>query len=282
MFEKGATVDSPGIDGYSEVPLQAPCGLGVESVEWTPISGLSGAPVVLITDPDGTGAGASAFADVDDYGTITNIHVTSPGWNYTRATATLYYRSGNVIATFNCTLSEQKSGGLTKVGTGKFGLRCQNTYTGATVVKQGTLKIECDDAIDSRSALVLAGGTLDLNNHSQKFSSVSGTSGSIINGTLGLTGLVVDVAEAAAGRYPTVSAPVAFDEGAEVTLLNPEAASARRSYTLADFAGGVSGDISLSAESAAALPDGADAWKLTTGGTRLRLVKNGGLMIIMF
>ena len=284
-FEKGATLNvGSSYTASSPIPIETPVGKGVESIAWTPISGLPGSPLVVITDPDGTGEGASAFADVDDFGTITNVHVTSPGWNYTRATAKLYCGScvdGNIVATFDCVLKDQKSGGFTKTGGGVFTINCTNTYTGATVVKGGTIKLGCDDAIDSRSALVLAGGTLDLDSHSQKFSSVSGTSGSIINGTLGLTGLTVDMNDAVARTYPTISAPVAFSAGAELTIVNPEAASARNSYTLANFAGGVSGDIVLSAESAAALPGGASEWRLTTSGNVLKLVKNIGMMLIV-
>ena len=70
--------------------------------------------------------------------------------------------------------------------------------------------------------------------------------------------------------------------GAELTIVNPEAASSRNSYTLANFAGGVSGDIVLSAESAAALPGGASEWRLTTSGNVLKLVKNVGMMILVF
>ena len=284
-FERGATLNVGSLyTASSQIPIEAPVGKGVESISWTPMSGLLGSPLVVITDPDGTGEGASAFADVDDYGTITNIHVTSPGWNYTRATAKLYLGRvlpENLVATFDCVLKDQKSGGFTKTGTGTFTTSCTNTYTGATVVKGGTLKLGCDDAIDSRSALVLAGGKLDLDGHSQKFSSVSGTSGSIINGTLGLTGLTVDMNDAVAKTFPTISAPVAFSAGAGLTIVNPELASSRNSYTLADFAGGVSGDIVLSAESAAALPGGASEWRLTTSGTRLRLVKNVGIMILV-
>ena len=280
-FERGATLEV-GVEGYTYVPIQAPVGKGVDSVAWTPVSGLPGAPVVKIEDPDGTGAGASAFADVDDYGTITNVHVTSPGWNYTRATAKLYTENNVLVATFDCTLKEQVSGGFTKTGNGTFTFYATNTYTGATVLKNGTLKLGNDDVINSRSALVLSGGTLDLDGHSQTFSSVSGNSGSVVNGTFGLTGLVVDVTEAVAGRYPTVSAPVAFAPGAEVTLANVDAAAPQRGFTLANFTGGVSGGIVLSAESAASLPGGAGEWKLVTSGSRLKLVKNDGIMIIVF
>ena len=280
-FERGAIIET-GVSGYTDVPIQAPVGEGVDSVAWTPVSGLPGAPVVKIEDPDGTGSGASAFADVDDYGTITNVHVTSPGWNYTRATAKLYTENNVLVATFDCTLKEQVSGGFTKTGNGTFTFYATNTYTGATVLKNGTLKLGNDDVINSRSALVLSGGTLDLDGHSQTFSSVSGNSGSVVNGTFGLTGLVVDVTEAVAGRYPTVSAPVAFAPGAEVTLANVDAAAPQRGFTLANFTGGVSGGIVLSAESAASLPGGAGEWKLVTSGSRLKLVKNDGIMIIVF
>ena len=284
-FERGATVNvGSGYSASSPIPIEAPVGKGVESVAWTSISGLPGSPLVVITDPDGTGEGASAFAEVDDYGTITNIHVTSPGWNYTRATANLYLGRAvpeNLIATFDCVLKDQKSGGFTKTGNGTFATSCTNTYTGATVVKGGTLQLGCDDAIDSRSALVLAGGKLDLNGHSQKFSSVSGTSGSVINGTLGLTGLTVDMQDAVAGIYPTLTAPVSFAAGAEVSILNAEAETGRHSYTFADFTGGVNGDIALSSEAIAALPSGNGIWQLKFMGSKLKLLRIKGAAFIL-
>ena len=284
VYEKGATLGVR--SGYGPatiyVPISAPEGLGVASVAWTAISGLPGTPAVIITDAGGTGEGASAFADVDDYGTITNIHVTSPGWNYTNAKANLYCGGSTPIATFDCTLAPQVSGGLTKTGSGTMTLYCTNTYTGATTVKGGTLKLAAPDVIDARSELILDGGTLDLNDMAQTFSSVGGTSGTILNGTLRLSGLKVDMAVAAAGTYPTVTAPVAFAPGAEVSVLNASGIGSRHSCVIADLQGEVTGTIELSAEAADDLAAAAGGnWALQKVGTRLRLARVSGTAVIV-
>ena len=279
-FEKGATIEI-GDSGYTYVPIQAPYGKGVESIAWSPVSGLPGAPVVVIEDPDGTGAGASAFADVDDYGTITNVHVTSPGWNYTRATAKLYSEIGILVATFDCTLKEQKSGGLTKTGAGRLELRCQNTYTGDTVIKGGTLKLMCEDAIDARSALVFAGGKLDLDSHSQTFSSVSGSAsaGDILNGTVTLSGLAIDFAKALAGDISTIDfTNMSFAPGAMVSLTGYDIAAldGRKQVELFNFTAGGAPSEELTLDPEIELPKG---WGLLQTRHGLKIAKHRGIVI---
>ena len=66
---------------------------------------LVGPPLVTIS---GDGAGASAFALFDDMTrAVTNIVVTSPGWGYTEATATL--SAGGLANAYTCavTLEDQ-------------------------------------------------------------------------------------------------------------------------------------------------------------------------------
>jgi autotransporter-associated beta strand protein len=51
------------------------------------------------------------------------------------------------------------SGGITKKGLGVLTLKQPNTYTGNTIVNQGTLQLGVSNAIANQSSLVLAGGT---------------------------------------------------------------------------------------------------------------------------
>jgi autotransporter-associated beta strand protein len=274
-FEKGAVLELPN-NCSSAVPISAPTGKGIKSISWSPLSGLSGSPVVVISDEDGVGDGASAFAFVDESGTVTNIQVTSPGWNYTSAKARLYCNRTKLLAEFDCVLEEQVSGGLTKTGGGAFTMNATNTYTGATVLKGGKIVLGHPDVIDARSELVLDGGTLDLNGMKQTFSSVRGAAGSVVNGTLGLSGLRVDLSDAVAGRYPEIGVPVVFAEGAEVSVLNVDAGAGRRVFPLADFAGGVDRVPMLSDEALDALPSGDGVWKRAMSGTVLKLYRAKG------
>jgi len=79
------------------------------------------------------------------------------------------------------------SGGLTKIGAGVLELAHANSYTGPTVVSEGTLRSGAVNALGSGSTLLInAGASLDLNGFGQSVSSLSG-SGSILLGAGTLT-----------------------------------------------------------------------------------------------
>ena len=67
------------------------------------------------------------------------------------------------------------SGSLTKEGTGILTLSAVNTYTGATIVNAGTLRVGVTDSVGASSALTVAvGATFDLNGYSDTVGSLAG------------------------------------------------------------------------------------------------------------
>jgi autotransporter-associated beta strand protein len=80
------------------------------------------------------------------------------------------------------------TGALQKTGTNTVTLNAANTYTGDTIIKEGTLKLGASDRISNSSNLNVAGGTLDLNGHSERVNNLTfSNNGSIDFGTTGTT-----------------------------------------------------------------------------------------------
>jgi autotransporter-associated beta strand protein len=77
------------------------------------------------------------------------------------------------------------AGELLKLTGGTVVLLGANTYTGATTVNAGILRLGAAGVIPNASALVVNGGTLDLNNFAQTVGSLSGTGGTIATGGIG-------------------------------------------------------------------------------------------------
>jgi fibronectin-binding autotransporter adhesin len=153
-YAGGATIDTNTRSVTIGQSLLAPTGNGVAVDAFTPITGLLGAPYVLVV---GSGSGATAQALYDpDTGTMTGITVTSPGVGYTDTPTFQIFGGGlSGTTTVNATTFATTSGGLTKTGSGTLTLSGTNTYSGNTRVSLGAL------AITNASALL--NSTLDLN-----------------------------------------------------------------------------------------------------------------------
>ena len=74
------------------------------------------------------------------------------------------------------------------VENGKLTLTGANTYSGATNISAGILQISGSNArLPTATAVVISGGTLDLNNYNQTVASLSGAAGTVDLGTGTLT-----------------------------------------------------------------------------------------------
>ncbi len=188
VFAGGARIETLGTGNILlDQPLRAPVGLGVTSVN-IPAAGTGYIAPPAVTFSGGNGTGATAFAEINlDTGALTAIRVTSPGVGYTTAPAVTLRGGGfTIAATATATLGSFASGGLTKLGTGILNLAATNTYTGPTIVSNGTLRLAAGgQTLTAYTPITLAGGTLDLGGATHtNIRPVTLESGRLINGTV--------------------------------------------------------------------------------------------------
>lgn len=286
VFEKGAVFDTTGSDcGISPGgTFLAPYGKGLESVTLgDTLSGKTfiGPPAVRIV---GDGLGASARCDFDAVnGKVTGIAVTGRGNGYTTAEAQIFYGSCDTpIANLPVVLTENVSGGLTKIGTGTLTLSGASTYTGATVVKGGTLSLGIDNAIAAESKLVLDGGTFNVNNKVQTFSDIACNGGTVSNGKPLVSGLRIDMDEVREGSSRSLDAAL-FDytDNAVFTIDNLTEADMPETggrYVLAKFTNGIPEKLPSFEAVQAKLPS---FWRVRISGTRLLLARDRGILMIV-
>jgi len=185
VFSGGATIDDGGNAVIINQPLQAPNGYGVSTITFTTGgSGYVAPPIVSISG--GAGSNATAVATVTG-GAVTAITVTSPGTGYGASdTLSVGFSGGGASASpptgvaVTVTASPLVSGGLTKQGAGTLTLSAANTYTGVTLVNNGTLRVDGPPVLH-----------LSFDNVSGSTVFNDGTGGSAMNGTLNGTATIV-------------------------------------------------------------------------------------------
>ena len=285
VFAGGATIDTTGVDCEVSVGsgLMSPTGKGVASIaldDAVRSRTFAAPPHVRIV---GDGSGATAVVVFDSVSRrVTGIRVTCPGWDYGTAEAQLIVGK-SMVATLSATLAENVSGGLTKTGLGTLRIAATNTFTGATRVCAGTLRLLADNAFSESSALVLDGGRLDVNGHSQTFSDITCGGGSVVDGDsvgrVDLSGLTVDFASAATGTVKCVDESFfRFADGATLSVENfdpTQIGHARRLYALVRFSKSVPPGLCLPTLD---LPEG---WRLKVRGRQICLVREWGTMLIV-
>lgn len=152
VYSGGATIDSQDNDITIEQPLLVPPGNGVISITGGTGSGYLAPPVVSIS---GDGTGATAVAQIDSSGNITNVLITNPGINYSTATAT-FVGGGGTAGDWTASIgANATTGGLTKLGSGTLTLSGASTYQGPTQIGAGKLAIAAAN-YPSSSALTIS------------------------------------------------------------------------------------------------------------------------------
>ena len=185
LYAGGATVDTDNKNASITLPLLAPTGNGVTYIPLTANGvGYMGRPIVSIIG--GGGSGATAIAEFDpDSLQVTGVTITSPGYGYTSTPTVSFIGGGGTAPTVGTvSIGAVASGGLTKIGLGTLNLSGANTYSGPTIISNGTLRIGSAASLPTNSTVVIAGGVLDLNGFTLTNASINLISGSLINGTL--------------------------------------------------------------------------------------------------
>lgn len=289
VFAGGATLDANGREVSVGVPLEAPTGWGVASIALPSgftTTGWFGPQHVMILGGSGRGAAAITDFNASD-GTISRIDVTSPGQGYAEGdTLTVTIPDSRNSSTLACTatLAPLASGGLTvtngSANAGTVTLNAVNTYTGATVVAAGTLKVGVANAIAaSRAALVAPGATLNLNSLGDLSVDSLGGGGMVANGNVTAAGLAFPAATATNSTL-TLTGSLTLGANASLTVTDvDEATFPKKGLTLLTANGGITGEItSVKGFEATEHPN---LWQAFRVGNSIRLHYASGTAILI-
>ena len=161
------------------------------------------------------------------------------------------------------------TGGLSKQGPGTLTLGASNTYTGATRVEGGTLKLGQNDAINKDSTLIVNDGTFDLAGWNNTFGGVQLLNGTITDSGRDKDGATKGALTLSGGNYDlqdgTVNAILAG--GASVGLTKRD-----RGTVILTAANTYGGETTINAgtlkiQNAGALGDTASGTTVNDGGT---------------
>ncbi len=168
VFRGGVTIDTQAHTTFLPASMASASGNGIYPAGGTlPVGaglGYIGAPLVTISG--GSGTGATAIAEITN-GVVTSVQITSAGQNYAAGDQiTLQFSGGGATtpaSSVNVTLTPSDiaangTGGLTKVGTGTLHLTGNSTYTGDTMISEGTLLVT--GSASGSTARVAGGATL--------------------------------------------------------------------------------------------------------------------------
>lgn len=141
--------------------------------------------------------GAGALRNFSGNNTITgNVTLGWTGGTVTSSAVSIGADAGSTL-TISGNIDGAQS--LTKVGAGLLVLSGNNTWSGATTVNAGTMRLGAGTGMTNATVLTVNGGTLDLNGFSKTVTNLSGTGGAIALGAGALT-----VNQVAAGTYAGV------------------------------------------------------------------------------
>lgn len=231
VFGGGAVIDNDGNAITVSQPLLAAAGNGESGIaSFTGGSGYIAPPIVTIVPGSGdtTGSGATAIAQINPVtGTVTGVIITCPGQNYT-AVPTFVLSGGG--ATVPATITgaaptANVSGGLVALSTGGGGtlsLSAVNTYTGSTVVSNGTLALAVGGSInDSTNIYTESGAVFDVSALSS-FALAGGQTvsglGNVNGSVTAVPGSIVSAGVPGTPGVNTFNNALTFNSGAEASL----------------------------------------------------------------